>query len=124
MAHLGIFRLSADTLSKLDHGRAAAALNTAITKAVKDCLERPGDDRARTVTLQMTVKPVSEVIQNEITCEGATGRNKVKLSVPDWESQKLGFGVKQNGDLVFSENSPANHLQTTIFDQESEVNLD
>ena len=125
MANLGIFRLSADTLSKLDHGRAAAALNTAIQKAVRDCLERPGDDRARTVTLQMTVKPISEVIQNEISCEGATGQYKVKVAVPDWESQKLGFGVKQNGDLVFSENSPANHLQTTIFDEEeSEVELD
>ena len=84
----------------------------------------PAAFRSRTVTLQMTVKPVSEVIQNEITCEGATGQYKVKLSVPDWESQKLGFGVKQNGDLVFSENSPANHLQATFFDEESEVELD
>ena len=125
MANLGIFRLSADTLSRLDHGRAAAALNTAIKKAVTDCLERPGDDRARTVTMQLSVKPVSDVIQNEITCEGATGNYKVKVTLPDWESNKLDFGVKQNGDLVFSENSPANHLQTTIFDEEeSEVELD
>ena len=116
--NLGIFRLSTDTLAQLDHGRAAAALNTAIRQAVQDCLNRPGEDRARKVTMELDIKPVSDVIQNEITCEGATGMYKVRVRVPDWESSRLDFGVRQNGDLVFSENSPGNHLQTTIFDDE------
>jgi hypothetical protein len=118
MPDLGIFTLRTDTLRNLDRGRAAIALNAAIDQAVKDCLNRPGDDRARKVTMVLEIKPVSEVIQNEITCEGATGKYCVRVRVPDWESNTLDFGVKQNGTLVFSENSPANHCQTTIFDDE------
>lgn len=121
MPDLGIFRLSADTLRNLDRGRAAMALNAAIQQAVKDCINRPGDDRARKVTMQLNITPISETIGNEISCEGATGKYLVRVRVPDWESNTLDFGVKQNGDLVFSENSPGSHLQTTIFDGESEV---
>ena len=94
MPNLGLFRLGADTLANLDRGRAAAALNAALQQAVKDCINRPGDDRARKVTMVLEIKPVSETINNEISCEGAQGKYGVRLRVPDWESNTLDFGVR------------------------------
>lgn len=116
MSEDGICRLGADTLDRLDRGAAGVAFNKAIEQAVVDCLDRPGDDRARTVTLQLVLKPVKEVHDNTISCEGARGVYKVRCKRPDYESQELDFGVRTNGMLVFSENSPANHKQPTFFD--------
>lgn len=111
----GIYALTADTIKHLDRGALAAAIDHAITQAVKDCLDRPADERKRTVSLAIDLTPVSETHGQVISCEGATGAYKVKLKIPDWESNKLDFGVKANGHLVFSSNSPKNHAQTTFL---------
>lgn len=120
MSNQGLFALKAETLSHLDMGRASAALDQAIKKAVLDCLDRPGDDRPRKVTMTLELKPVMEVVNQSITCEGCTGQYAVRLRTPDWSSNKLDFGVRQNGTLVFNEHSPANHRQTTIFDNDED----
>jgi hypothetical protein len=65
-----LFALNAETLSHLDSGRASAALDQALKKAVLDCLDRPGDDRPRKITLCLEVKPVMEVINQTISWEG------------------------------------------------------
>lgn len=115
-----LFALSAGTLSKLDGGRAAVALDRAFAQAVKDCLDRPGDERARKITMQIDVVPVKEVIDNQLSCEGAKGVYKIRLRTPDWESGTLDFGVRQNGMLIFNENSPANHRQATFLEGDEE----
>lgn len=112
-----LFALGTSTLAKLDRGAAAVALDKALERAVADCLDRPADERARKVTLTLEVKPVKEVHENTISCEGARGTYKVRYRQPDWESQELDFGVRQTragGMLVFSELSPANHRQTVL----------
>jgi hypothetical protein len=115
-----LFALNATTLKHLDCGKAAVALNLAITKAVKDCIDRPSDDRERKVTLSLAIKPVKEVVDNVISCEGASGAYKVQCAIPPWESQKLDFGVRENGMLVFSEHSPHNHRQVSFLDGSEE----
>jgi hypothetical protein len=117
---MSLFSLSAETLKQLDRGAAAAALDQAIQRAVKDCLDRPGDDRARKISLTLEVRPVTEVCNNVLTCEGARGCYKVRLRIPDWESQTLDFGVRENGLLVFNEHSPTNHRQATFFEGEED----
>jgi len=113
-----LFQLTAGSLKHLDRGAAGVSLDHAIARAVKDCIDRPGDDRARKITLQIEIKPVTETINNVITCEGAKGVYKVRLRTPDWESNELDFGVRENGMLIFSEDSPANHRQAQLFTDE------
>ena len=109
-----LFQLTASTLAKLDRGAAAAALDKAIETAVRDCLDRPSDERARKITLTLELVPVKDVIDNVISCEGAKGVYKVRYRQPDWESKELDFGVRENGMLVFSELSPDNHRQAML----------
>ena len=112
-----LFALGTSTLAKLDRGAAAVALDKALERAVADCLDRPTDDRARKVILTLEVRPVKEVHENTVSCEGARGTYKVRYRQPDWESQELDFGVRKTragGMLVFSELSPANHRQTIL----------
>lgn len=115
-----IYALTSGTLAKLDGGRAGVALDSALRQAVKDCLDRPGDERARKVTMEFQVTPVMELIDNQVSCEGAKGVYKVRVKVPDRESGLLDFGVRNNGMLVFNENSPANHRQATFLGEDEE----
>lgn len=112
-----LFQLTASTLAKLDRGAAAAALDQAIEAAVRDCLDRPADERVRKVTLSLEIRPIKEIHGSTVSCEGARGTYKARYRQPDWESRELDFGVrktKAGGMLVFSEMSPANHRQAML----------
>jgi hypothetical protein len=93
------------------------AFQIALQRAVKDCIDRPSDERSRKVTLQINLTPVKEVIDNVISCEGAHGLFQVRCKIPDWETRTYDFGVRTNGALVFNPDSPGNHRQKA-FDLE------
>ena len=118
---MSIVQFNLENLHLVDLGRVAAAFQKLVAHAVKDCVDRPDDDRGRTVTMELELCPVKEVVDNVITCEGAKGRFKMKCKLPQLETKVLDFGVKQNGILYFSEECPDNHRQTALpFDDDRE----
>lgn len=114
MADTKLKRLSAETLKSLDNGRFASVLQTAIERAVSDCIARPTDDRSRKVCLQFELTPVVEVDERIVYCDGVKAKYQVRSKVPDWESKVLDFGVQRDGSLIFNEESPDNHRQLTM----------
>ena len=68
---MGLQRFDLNTMNALDGGITPAMFQDAVRRAVKDCIERPGDKRARVVTLQMKIVPVPLISGNTIDCEGA-----------------------------------------------------
>lgn len=114
MATQQLQKLTAATLKSLDKGKLAVTLEKALQRAVSDCIDRPGDDRARKVHLQFDLTPVVEVDENVVYCEGVKAKYQLRTKVPDWESRVLDFGVQRDGSLVFNEESPDNHRQTAI----------
>ena len=115
---MGLQRLTLETIGNLDSGIAMETFQTAVQRAVKDCLDRPGDKRERKVVLQLAVKPVAVISGNTIDCEGAKGNFTCKTKIPDYETREVDFGVQQNGDLIFNPDSPTDHRQMTMLDQE------
>jgi len=114
--------LNLDTLKDLDLGRVGVGFGRLLEQAVRDCLDRPSDKRARKLTLQLAIKPKAEIVGNSISCEGASGVAQLKLKLPDYETQEVDFGVRENGRLVFSEDSPTNHRQATLgFGEEDDA---
>ncbi len=111
--------LNLDTIKDLDLGRVGVGFGRLLEQAVRDCLDRPADERARKLILQLSLKPKSEIVGQTVSCEGAAGVAQLRLKLPDYESQEVDFGVKQNGKLIFSEDSPRDHRQATMFDDES-----
>lgn len=111
-----LFALNAASLKYLDRGAAAEVLKLALERAVRDCIDRPSDERARTVTMTFAIVPVKEVIDNVITCEGAHLAYKVRAKNPDYESRTIDCGVRENGMLVFNANCPTDHKQSTFLD--------
>lgn len=113
-------KLDLSSIRDLDVGRVEKAFQIHLGRAVQDCEDRPSDDRARTITIQLQLKPLKEVIDDKyIECAGATGICKISSSIPDYQTSKLDFGVRKGGMLVFSEDSPGDHKQNTLaFDED------
>jgi len=99
---MGLKELTLANLKDLDFGKASTTFEVALQRAVKDCLDRPGDDRPRTVVLELKITP---------------GRFRIKCALPNWETQVVDFGVRNNGKLVFNEDSPRDHRQQTLLDE-------
>ncbi len=115
--------LKLETLSALAHGKVGVAFDREIKRLVRDCIDRPSDDRARVVTLQITVTPTAVVDGQSVTCEGAKAVAKVRSKVPDYETQEIDLGVRENGGAVFSPTCPENHRQIEMFPAEEPEDL-
>jgi len=115
---MGLERLNMETLKDLDHGAVMEAFQGAVRHAVLDCMDRPGMKAARKITLQLNLTPVARITDNTIDCEGCKGTCVCRVKIPDRETQAMDFGVQQSGDLIFNPDSPTNHRQTTLLDDE------
>ena len=114
-----LVRFNLSSLSELHGGRALETFQEATKRAVLDCLERPGDKRARKVVMQMTIVPVPLIQGNTIDCDSAEGSFQIKCTIPQWETESINFGVQNDGNLIFNPDSPRDHkLATPLFDNE------
>lgn len=113
-------RLTLKTMEQLDYGKAMIAFQRQLERAVHDCIDRPGDKRARKITLQFNVVPIPEIDGNTIHCDSAKGTFTIRCKVPDYETSIVDFGITREGDLVFNPDSPADHRQETFLDDDEE----
>lgn len=102
-----------ETLGELDMGKATKAFEHELRRCVQDCIDRPADSNARTVTLQMTLKPVPE----GDVCDTVSGEFEIKGKVPARRTRLYSFGVKKTGGLVFNADSPDDVAQQTLLDE-------
>jgi hypothetical protein len=109
-------RLSLENLKDLDGGRALEAFHDQLKRAVLDCLDRPGDKRARKIVLQFTALPVPVINGNTIDCDSVKGTFQCRCKLPDHETRTYDFGVQQSGDLIFNPDSPEDHRQMTMLE--------
>ena len=114
---MSVMPVSLSNLKSLDDGKAAAAFDAHLQRIARDCLDRPGDGTARSVTLQVAVKPIME---SDGSCDRVDAQISVKSSVPQHKTKVYNFGLHRNGQLAFSEMSPDNYDQSTIFDDDEE----
>lgn len=117
---MSLQRLSLESMGTLDGGQAMQTFQDAVQRAVRDCLERPGDKRPRKVVLQLSLVPVPIITGNTIDCDGAKGAFQCKVKIPDWETREVDFGVQQSGDLIFNPDSPRDHKQMTLLDSKQD----
>jgi len=105
--------LSLDTLDQFDFGKASAAFSMALEKAVRDCLDRPGEKKAREVSLVAKLTPVLLQDGDVVDCEiGFT----IGCGVPKWQTAARPVGATTGGQLFFQELAPDNPDQMTVDD--------
>lgn len=114
----GLQLLKLETLAELAHGKVGVAFNREVQRMGRDCVDRPSDDRARTVTLTVAIKPTAVIDGQSVTCEGAKAIARIKAKAPDYETQEIDLGIRENGSTVFSPSCPENHRQISMFADE------
>lgn len=103
-------RLTLEQLARLDNGKVAAVFARELRHVVSDCIDRPTDDKARKITMTVSVTPqecdgVCETVEAEVT---------IKSSVPDRRTRPYQLAVDAKGDAIVNDASPDDVLQGTL----------
>lgn len=121
---MAICQLTLERIKALDDGRVQAAFAQELSRAVMDCIDRPGEKKERTVALEFTLTPI---VDQQGCLDGVDGEFQVKGKIPRRVSRKYNFQVRsqtkngvRQGMLVFSDASPTNFDQTTFDDLDDE----
>lgn len=108
--------LTLKSLEELDDGRVSKAFAHELRRAVQDCLDRPRDKKARTVTLELSLTPCVTDEGGIIEATGADGEFSIKSKVPTRKSKTYSFKANKKGQLAYSSESPENADQLTFDD--------
>lgn len=104
-------QLSLATLGEFDFGKAAVAFQKELQKVVIDMIDRPGDDRPRTVTLKTSLKPL---VQQEGDVVDSQVEFEITSSMPSRRTKPRPAMIDRRGNLLFSADAPDNPRQETF----------
>ena len=113
---MAVHQLSIPSLAELDEGRLNVAWQQALKRAAMDCEDRPGEEKARTVTLQCELLPV-------LAADGSGQLESVKVTfqvadkAPPRKTKKYDMGLRRGGVLVFNDLSTDDIHQKTIDEE-------
>ena len=113
-----ILKLDLENLRVLDNGRLDAAFYQELKHVILDLMDRPGDDRERSVTFKTTFKPVCDETGQ---CESVNVHVDIGSKLPSRKSRVYDMKARKSQQgpmLVFNEDSLDNADQTTLFDNE------
>lgn len=103
--------LSLEKLKDFDLGKINVAFQKALRAAAQDCIERPGETKARSVNLEFAMAPVVEV---EGHCDNVRAEFRITTSLPKQVSRRYEFRVDKRGNLSYSADSPDSVDQMTL----------
>lgn len=95
-------KLGFESLSTLDGGSVDKQFEAALKRASLDCQQRPGESRARTITLKVTVVPV---VDQSGFCEDVEWDAVVFDKIPSYKSSKFSASLRRDGSFVFTDDS-------------------
>lgn len=109
---MAILQFGVEAFKDFDGGRLAALIEHELKNAVRDCQDRPGEKKARKVSVTFELKPQDSDKSGVI--DGVSLSFQCKLALPTRQSISYSLGLKQNGALFYNEHSPRNHRQGTF----------
>ena len=121
----GLEKFSLASLATFDNGRISANFDQLLDAAIRDCQDRPNDDKPRKLLIQLEISPVSDVENGQVICSGVNGAFQLKSTVPTRKTNVYSFGMRKLGKenkptLVYNNDSLDNSDQKTIFDNDDE----
>lgn len=110
-----MLQFNLDNLSELDGGKAALAFEQHVRRAAIDCMDRPGDNKPRKVTLEVSLTPV---MQPNGDCVEVEAQIQARSTVPPHKTKAYSFGLRKNGVIVFNPDSPDAIDQQTLINED------
>lgn len=112
-------QLTVANLQELDRGLPAIAINQALRQAVKDCLDRPGNDKKREVSISIQVWP--ELDKQTAVLDVVNITIDVKTRTPAQTSAVYRMLTTKDGVPLFQPASPLDPRQEAFFNASGEV---
>lgn len=103
--------LKLGNIQEIDNGRIEAAFNQALKTVVKDCLDRPGDVSARSVTMKLIVRPVKAA---DGICEDLDVEFKIDPKIPARHSKTYRVQPHPTGTALINPASDKDPHQNTL----------
>ena len=98
---------------KLDKGRIASAINHAVRQAISDCSDRPGNDAARKIVIEITAKP--KLDKTSAALDTVDVSFDIKCRLPAATSAVYPMVAAVGGVPMFQELSPFDPRQESLF---------
>lgn len=102
--------LEMNTIGELDEGRVAVAVDHALAQIANDLEKRPGVDKARKLTITLTMKP-------QIDSDGLLGSvdigKTIKTTIPDTQGHITNAKISGR-EIVWNDASPDDVSQSTL----------
>lgn len=110
--------LTLENLKSLDFGKIQAAFEAEREHVVKDCMDRPQDDKAREVSIRFIFKPVVDGTSRTIDCDSIDVGCEISSKVPKRRTQIYSMKPKQDGSLSFHPDLPMDPEGSTLYDED------
>ena len=108
---MAVKQLKLQTLADFNGGKVAAAFDHHVKRVIEDCDDRPGETKARKITLEVEVVP--RILQDGAAtdCEITA---KVKSTVPAHIAAPVVCQIRRGGIAAFNDLSEDNPHQRTL----------
>lgn len=90
--------LTLNSLEGLDRSKAMIAFNSMLQEISKDCLDRPGDKHARSLTMKAVLKPV---VNEDGGCDGVKVSFEFVTKVPKKKTRDYDLLVNNDGKIFY-----------------------
>lgn len=116
---INLVELNLATIQQLQEGAIFHQVQRLIAGAVADCENRPAEERARKVSIQLEILPVSRLEEIDDThtrrvLDGVKLRLQMDVKCPTRKTIEFDCGVGENHALLFNPDSPHNHRQAGL----------
>jgi len=111
-----ILDFTLDNIEHLDFGRIKVAFDAARARVVKDCQDRPGESKPRTVQIKFNFYPVSSDASC-VDCDEIKVECEINDGVPIRRTKLYVMKPQRDGNLKFNADDPELPDQEMIFDE-------
>jgi hypothetical protein len=111
-------QITIETLAFADDGRIKAAVDLHLKKLLADCVDRPGSDACRTLTLELFVTPTLD--PDTMQCDDVNIEFQIGSKVPKHRSRPINCKVRKSHQgymAMFNDLSEENADQRTLDEQ-------
>jgi len=110
-------KLTLENLPLLENGIVSTAFDAELKRLVKDCEDRPLDDKPREITLKVKLTPKVDTHGRSPCCDEVEVECEITGKVPVQRSKVYTMKPKHDGSIVFHPDLPEEPDGLTIHDE-------
>lgn len=113
-------KFTLENLKLLDFGKIGVAFETELQHVVRDCGDRPADDRPRSIKIEFKIAPVFEPENDKTHAEEVKVGCEITSTLPKRRTKIYTMRPKADGTVGFHPDLPDEPEESTLYDEAGE----